>query len=148
MSILSQPECNIFANIPRPDVELLSEYIRDLILATDLSLHGRPKFVFFFPLLGVYHVFFFFMEFISLGQPIVGGHTWLFFWLWVHATHQATGVILRNMEARKKRISKEYLSSKPSLDHEDKVSVMTMIMKCADLSNEIRYVLFTCVIHV
>eukprot|EP01126_Amoeba_proteus_P065354 TRINITY_DN927_c0_g1_i17.p1 TRINITY_DN927_c0_g1~~TRINITY_DN927_c0_g1_i17.p1 ORF type:complete len:482 (+),score=93.35 TRINITY_DN927_c0_g1_i17:497-1942(+) len=87
MSVLQQPECNIFSNIPKEDVVLLGHYIRDLILATDLSLHG---------------------------------------------------VILRNMEARKKRISKEFSSSKPSLNHQDKVSVMTMVMKCSDLSNEIR----------
>lgn len=64
-------------------------YLRDLILATDLALHG---------------------------------------------------IILRNMADRKKILAKNQKIPQPQLEPEDKVIIMTSIIKCGDLSNEIRYV--------
>ena len=63
-------------------------YLRDLILATDLSLHG---------------------------------------------------IILRNMGERKKALFKQYKTSKPELELDDRVIIMCCLIKCSDLSNEIRY---------
>lgn len=40
MQILSLPECNILQNLDSNEKEALKLYIRHLILATDLSLHG------------------------------------------------------------------------------------------------------------
>jgi len=62
-------------------------YIRDLVLATDLALHG---------------------------------------------------VILKNLEERRKVLAKHFHKARPVLDAEEKVVVMCALIKCADLSNEIR----------
>ena len=40
MHILSLPECNILANLDSHEQEAIKVYIRHLILATDLALHG------------------------------------------------------------------------------------------------------------
>jgi len=74
-------------NLTEDEVLHLQLFVRDLILATDLSLHG---------------------------------------------------IILRDMEERKKRIAREFQKNKPSLESEDKIAAMCCMMKCADLSNEIR----------
>lgn len=50
MQILSLPECNILLNLDVSEKEALKVYIRHLILATDLSLHGmlpHPLFLYF-----------------------------------------------------------------------------------------------------
>lgn len=40
MSVLSLPECDVLEGLDDDQVGTLSHYVRDLILATDLSLHG------------------------------------------------------------------------------------------------------------
>lgn len=90
-AILSRPECNIVENLSPADRDDFMRYLRDLILATDLALHG---------------------------------------------------IILRNMAERKKILSKSQKSPNSSLEPEDKVIIMTSIIKCGDLSNEIRYLVF------
>jgi len=87
MSIISMPECDILMNLNEEDLSNIQIYIRDLILATDLSLHG---------------------------------------------------VILRDMNERKKRIAKEFQKPKPELEYEDLLIAMCCVMKCSDISNEIR----------
>jgi len=84
---LSNPECNIVRNLTIHQRDIFMRYIRDLILATDLSLHG---------------------------------------------------IILRNMKERKKTISKQFLKPTPTIDGEDTITIMCCLMKCSDLSNEIR----------
>lgn len=40
MSILAMPETNILANLPQDQEDLAYNYLRDLILSTDLAMHG------------------------------------------------------------------------------------------------------------
>jgi len=87
MAVLSIPECDILINLTEEEVSALQIYIRDLILATDLALHG---------------------------------------------------IILRDMGERKKRIAKEFQKAKPSIEYSDMITVMCCMMKCSDISNEIR----------
>jgi len=85
---LSHPECNFILNMSEDnEKDKFRKYLRDLILATDLSLHG---------------------------------------------------IILRNMKESKKNISKQYQKANPILDSEDLITFMCCLIKCADLSNEIR----------
>eukprot|EP01128_Nolandella_sp_AFSM9_P007509 TRINITY_DN4133_c0_g1_i1.p1 TRINITY_DN4133_c0_g1~~TRINITY_DN4133_c0_g1_i1.p1 ORF type:complete len:618 (+),score=142.26 TRINITY_DN4133_c0_g1_i1:26-1855(+) len=86
-AILSRPECNIVENLSVEHRDDFMRYLRDLILATDLALHG---------------------------------------------------IILRNMADRKKVLAKNQKSPTPQLDQEDLVVVLTVLMKCGDLSNEVR----------
>eukprot|EP01127_Copromyxa_protea_P022708 TRINITY_DN8293_c0_g1_i1.p1 TRINITY_DN8293_c0_g1~~TRINITY_DN8293_c0_g1_i1.p1 ORF type:complete len:608 (+),score=62.28 TRINITY_DN8293_c0_g1_i1:114-1937(+) len=86
MQILSLPECNILLNLDASEKEAIKLYIRHLILATDLSLHG---------------------------------------------------VVHRKLVERKKQVSKQ-VYKKGSLDEEDRILIMVSLMKCSDLSNEIR----------
>eukprot|EP01126_Amoeba_proteus_P041745 TRINITY_DN449_c0_g2_i7.p1 TRINITY_DN449_c0_g2~~TRINITY_DN449_c0_g2_i7.p1 ORF type:complete len:305 (+),score=50.13 TRINITY_DN449_c0_g2_i7:1353-2267(+) len=88
MSVLSQGECNIFSNLQSKKLGKVQDYIRQIILATDLSLHK---------------------------------------------------IILTTMEEHEKHLAKKYCRRKPSsLTKEEKIAVMCCVMKCADLSNEIR----------
>uniref|UniRef100_A0A6B2L3H0 PDEase domain-containing protein n=1 Tax=Arcella intermedia TaxID=1963864 RepID=A0A6B2L3H0_9EUKA len=86
---LSFPECNILADLNAKDRDSFTRYMRDLILSTDLALHG---------------------------------------------------IILRNMKERKKYIAKQNSGKNLSveLDYEDTIILMCCLIKCADLSNEIR----------
>jgi len=84
---LSNPECNFIQQLDPHEKDKFMRYLRDLILATDLSLHG---------------------------------------------------IILRNMKESKKNISKQYQKANPVLDSEDLITFMCCLVKCADLSNEIR----------
>jgi len=87
MQVLSLPECDILVNLSDDEIDKLQHYLRDLVLATDLSLHG---------------------------------------------------IILRDMEARTKKLAKEWKKEKPKLEEGDLITLMCVIMKCSDLSNEIR----------
>eukprot|EP01127_Copromyxa_protea_P018763 TRINITY_DN5979_c0_g1_i1.p1 TRINITY_DN5979_c0_g1~~TRINITY_DN5979_c0_g1_i1.p1 ORF type:complete len:224 (-),score=54.55 TRINITY_DN5979_c0_g1_i1:27-698(-) len=88
MSVLSLPECNIFGNLNSSQMVELQLNIRDMILATDLSLHK---------------------------------------------------LILTSMEAHRKVLNKAFKGTKANqLSREKKVPAMCCIMKCSDLSNEIR----------
>lgn len=84
---LSNPECNFIQQLDSIEKDKFMRYLRDLILATDLSLHG---------------------------------------------------IILRNMKESKKNVSKQYQKANPVLDSEDLITFMCCLVKCADLSNEIR----------
>ena len=88
MSVLSTPDCDILSGVD--DLSKFQHYVRDLILATDLSLHG---------------------------------------------------ICMKNLNERKKQISKEFKNPEKAcylLNDADRISFMCCVMKCADLSNEIR----------
>eukprot|EP01126_Amoeba_proteus_P045261 TRINITY_DN5057_c0_g2_i32.p1 TRINITY_DN5057_c0_g2~~TRINITY_DN5057_c0_g2_i32.p1 ORF type:complete len:225 (+),score=53.03 TRINITY_DN5057_c0_g2_i32:268-942(+) len=89
MSILSLPECNITGGLTGEQQDQLQLNIRDMILATDLSLHK---------------------------------------------------LVLASVESNKKVLGKAFKTPKlaPCLTREQKVPAMCCIMKCSDLSNEIR----------
>lgn len=86
LSILAQEECDILVNLTKNEKEAVKLFIRNLILVTDMSLHG---------------------------------------------------VINRRLIDRKRNISKA-IRNKESLGEEDRILVMCTVMKCSDLSNEIR----------
>uniref|UniRef100_A0A6B2L211 PDEase domain-containing protein n=1 Tax=Arcella intermedia TaxID=1963864 RepID=A0A6B2L211_9EUKA len=84
---LSNPECNIVQNLDDTRKDLFMRYLKNLILATDLALHG---------------------------------------------------IILRNLKERKKSIARMYLKQTGETESEDAITIMCCLMKCSDLSNEIR----------
>jgi high affinity cGMP-specific 3',5'-cyclic phosphodiesterase 9 len=89
MGILSKAEFNILVNLTPEQEDLVLLYVRDLILATDLSMHG---------------------------------------------------LVINKLKERQKVVSR--LLQKQNchllLDQEDKILLMCSLVKCADLSNEIR----------
>jgi len=87
MYIISQPQCDILSNLSHSQKDAILLYVRHLILATDLALHGP---------------------------------------------------IHRTLLARKKSISKKLTIGKELVDDEDRLLIMCCLVKCADLSNEIR----------
>jgi len=88
MSVLSLPECNILCNLTNSQLVELQLNVRDMILATDLSLHKG---------------------------------------------------ILSSVEANRKVLVKALKTAKSNqLTRELKIPAMCCVMKCADLSNEIR----------
>jgi hypothetical protein len=88
MSALAHSESNILANLTQEDEDQIYIYLRDLILATDLAVHG---------------------------------------------------VILKNLTERKKILGKyAKAGSSVGMVDEDRKLIMCSLMKCADLSNEVR----------
>eukprot|EP01126_Amoeba_proteus_P041734 TRINITY_DN449_c0_g1_i17.p1 TRINITY_DN449_c0_g1~~TRINITY_DN449_c0_g1_i17.p1 ORF type:complete len:383 (-),score=66.47 TRINITY_DN449_c0_g1_i17:149-1297(-) len=88
MSVLSLAECNIFSNLKSKKLQKVQVYIRDIILATDLSLHN---------------------------------------------------IILDMVETHSRLLAKKFSRKKtPKLTQEEKIVMMCCLMKCSDLSNEIR----------
>eukprot|EP00029_Vermamoeba_vermiformis_P006362 TRINITY_DN246_c0_g1_i3.p1 TRINITY_DN246_c0_g1~~TRINITY_DN246_c0_g1_i3.p1 ORF type:complete len:500 (-),score=173.54 TRINITY_DN246_c0_g1_i3:202-1701(-) len=89
MGILAKDEFNILINMPSEQGDQVLLYVRDLILATDLSMHG---------------------------------------------------LVINKLKERQKVVSR--LLQKQNchllLDQEDKILLMCSLVKCADLSNEIR----------
>lgn len=89
MGILDKNEFNILINMPSEQRDQVLLYVRDLILATDLSMHG---------------------------------------------------LVISKLKERQKVVSR--LLQKQNchllLDQEDKILLMCSLVKCADLSNEIR----------
>jgi len=85
MNILEQPECNILQNMNKESKDAVELYIRHLVLATDLALHG------------VIHV---------------------------------------KLIERKKTLAK--YSHVSQMDEDDRILLMCCLLKCSDLSNEIR----------
>jgi len=88
MAALSKPETNILVNLNDKDEEKVYNYLRDLILATDLAIHG---------------------------------------------------IILKSLTERKQILHRIWRTGKPSdLTEEDRKIVICSLLKCADLSSEIR----------
>lgn len=87
MSALAHSESNILANLTQEDEDKIYIYVRDLILATDLSVHG---------------------------------------------------LILKNLTERKKILAKFVKTSSQGMEYEDRKLIMVSLMKCSDLSNEVR----------
>jgi len=88
LAVLSKPETNILINLSDKDEDTVYNYLRDLILATDLAIHG---------------------------------------------------IILKNLTERKRDLNRIWRSAKPGdLTDEDRKLVMCSLLKCADLSSEIR----------
>ena len=88
MSALANTETNIFANLTQEDEDQIYIYLRDLILATDLAVHG---------------------------------------------------IILKSLTDRKKVLAKYVKAGSPvGMMDEDRKLIMVSLMKCADLSNEVR----------
>eukprot|EP01122_Echinamoeba_exundans_P012849 TRINITY_DN54_c0_g1_i3.p1 TRINITY_DN54_c0_g1~~TRINITY_DN54_c0_g1_i3.p1 ORF type:complete len:512 (+),score=89.52 TRINITY_DN54_c0_g1_i3:1037-2572(+) len=88
MAALSKPETNILLNLTQEQEDQMYTHLRDLILATDLAVHG---------------------------------------------------IILKNLTERKKQLHRIWRSGSPQgLTDEDKKLIMCSMVKCSDLSNEIR----------
>lgn len=88
MAALSKPETNILLNLTQEQEDQIYTHLRDLILATDLAVHG---------------------------------------------------IILKNLTERKKQLHRIWRSGSPQgLTDEDKKLIMCSMVKCSDLSNEIR----------
>ena len=88
MAALANPESNILANLTQEDEDQIYIYLRDLILATDLAVHG---------------------------------------------------IILKSLTDRKKVLAKyAKADSAVGMNDEDRKLIMVSLMKCADLSNEVR----------
>jgi len=88
MAVLAKTEGNLLANMNAVDSAQMEIYLRDLILATDLAMHG---------------------------------------------------VILKELTEKKKPLNRIWKTGKPSeLQDENRTLVMCALMKCSDLSNEIR----------
>lgn len=88
MSMLAQPETNILVNLSEKELAQIYIYLRDLVLATDLAVHG---------------------------------------------------IILKSLKDRNKILSKIIKSgTSNAITEEDRKLIMCALVKCSDLSNEIR----------
>ncbi|XP_049849760.1 high affinity cGMP-specific 3',5'-cyclic phosphodiesterase 9A-like [Schistocerca gregaria] len=88
MSLLAEPETDIFVNLNQEQEDQIYIYLRDLILATDLAVHG---------------------------------------------------IILKTLTEKKKVLAKHFkLGTGYYMSDEDRKLLMLSLIKCADLSNEVR----------
>ncbi|PRP87513.1 hypothetical protein PROFUN_00724 [Planoprotostelium fungivorum] len=87
VAILNKKHCNILVNLSSDELVQVYSSLRDLILATDLAIHGA---------------------------------------------------ILKGLEERKTELNSHWRHKRVAMSSEDKKLVMCALMKCADLSNEIR----------